>query len=334
MAEQAPVKVEVVETKKPSLEELFDRHVERSGTAPTMNPGDLAQRPLRTDEEAKAPVEEKPQEETDAGTKEEAQEAAAEAGDYEFEWRGQKYAVPPELKEMHEGYLRTEDYTQKTQEVSELRRSAEAMLQQSRQQQELQQALAPQVARLNAINEQLQQYMKVDWNALYQNDATAAQQHSVNFSVLNNQKQALEREVQQTAQQHMTKIQETQRQMLEASDKAMAQKVKGWTRDTGKALNEFARKTYGFTENEVNTTLDPRALQMMHDAKSWRDLQSSKAQKVVPKSQTLKPAASQQQTGEQAKLAEVRRGIKSAKTDSAKARAIEQHPMWDRIARR
>lgn len=314
---QTPVPVQVVPSAPaPSVEDRFLAKLERMGTLPTMTEGDRERRPLQQAPQ-QAPQQPQLQEQP---VQDAAQEPAEET--YEFEFSGGKYQVPKELKELHDGYLRQQDYTQKQQEIAELRRSAEAALQQSKQQQELQTALAPHVSRLNSINEQLTQYTQADWNKLFQSDPAAAQQHSVTFSVLNNQKQLLERQIQQTAQQHMQKITEAQNQMLEAADKAMSLKVKGWTRDTGKQLNDFARKAYGFTEQEVATTLDPRALEMMHDAKQWRDLQASKSSKVVIPEKTLKPAASQpgsQQEGQQA----LKRALRVARTDGQRDRAAQ-----------
>jgi hypothetical protein len=319
---QAPVQVQVVPApEKASIEERILRHVENTPIPGTLTPGDTQRR------QQQQPAPQQQQAAPEAQADQADTQAVAADEHYEFEWNGGRYQVPSELKAFHEAFEKREsmdrDYTQKAQEVAELRRSAEAALQQSKQHQELQQALAPRVARLQSINEQLGQYTNVDWNKLYATDATAAQQHSVNFSVLNNQKQVLEREVQQTAQEHMRKLTDSQNQMLEAADKAMSLKVKGWSRDTGKTLNEFARKTYGFTENEVNSTLDPRALEMMHDARQWRDLQASKATKTITPNKTLKPSASVQQNAAQAKTAELKKGIRTAKTDSERARAVQ-----------
>ena len=320
---QTPVPVQVVQGADPEsvAHDKFAEKLARMERAPTMQPGDRERRPSPNTQPQAQPAQQPEQQE--ATQPEAAAEQTAAEELYEFEFGSGRYQVPKELKELHDGYLRQQDYTQKQQEIAEIRRSAEAALQQSRAQQELHTALAPHYNQLNAINQRLSEYSKVDWNALWASDQVSAQQHSMQFSVLNNQKQVLERQLQQTAQEHMKKITDAEKSAMEAADKAMSLKVKGWTHDTGKALKDFARNTYGFTENEANT-LDPRALEMMHDARKWRDLQASKSSKVVQPEKTLKPAGAQPATSTQERVSELRKGFRTAKTDGERERIAEK----------
>lgn len=321
----APVQVQVVPNADPErvAVDRFAEKLARMPNLPSMNEGDRTLRQTQDRIPGVTPDAQTPPATPASETKTEAAEAAAAEGDYEFEWKGQRYAVPTELKEMHEGYLRNDDYTRKTQETAEIRRSAELMLQQASQSQALQQAVAPISMELQGVNERLAAYSKVDWGALIDQAPIEAQKHQAVYHQLKDRQAQLKEALQTTASDHMTKINQTRTALQAAADKVLGQKIKGYSPERGKALNEFARKTYGFSETEANSTIDPRVVEMMHDAMQWRDLQQSKPLKVVAPQKTLIPGASQGGTDAQAKNAELRRGLKVAKTDGARDRAAE-----------
>lgn len=259
-------------------------------------------------EEAKA--EEKPAEET-----------------YEFEWKGTKYQVPPELKDLHEGYLRNEDYTKKTQETAEMRRSAEALLQQAQKFQELQQAAQPQFETLAAVNQRLKAFQQINWNDLTAKDPVEAQRMFMAYQQTKEAKATAEADLQKAIGQHEQVANETRQKILQEGAKILERDIKGWSPEKAAKLNDFARATYGFTAQEVASVADARVVKMINDAQQWHALQQSKPQlenKVVQASKTLKPQASDPASQKSQAEAEIKRGIRSEKTDSGKAKHIQR----------
>ena len=292
----------------------------------------VIKQPLRTQDEKyikHEPTQEGKVEETPAPV-EETTEAVTEPAKtepeyYEFEFKGAKYQVPPELKELHEEHLMQKDYTKKSQETAELRRSAELMMQQANTQMALRQALEPHLEELIVVNKQLKLYQQVDWNQLTNSDAQEAQKHFMAYQQLKDRKSGIEGDMNKAAQEHVQKLNETRQKLKTEGDKILSQKVKGWNPEKSKALSDFATKTYGFSDNEVSQWTDPRVMQLVNDANEWHAFQAAKpkAEVKVP-SKTLRPNASDGRDGKSTRIAEIKRDIRAAKTDTDKAKNIQR----------
>ncbi len=246
---------------------------------------------------------------------------------YEFEWKGAKYQVPPELKDLHEGYLRQEDYTKKTQEAADMKRSAEAMLQQAQKFQELQQAAQPQFETLAAVNQRLKAFQQINWNDLTAKDPAEAQRMFMAYQQTKEAKATAEAELQKAMGQHEQVVSEARQKLIAEGAKILEKDIKGWSSEKAAKLNDFARATYGFSASEVANVVDARVVKMLNDAQQWHALQQSKPQlenKVAQASKTLKPQASEQATQQSQAEAEIKRGIRSEKTDSGKAKHIQR----------
>lgn len=246
---------------------------------------------------------------------------------YEFEFKGAKYQVPPELKELHEGHLRQEDYTKKTQEVADLRRQAEAANSQAKLVTEMQAALAPQYEQLAVVNMHLKRFQSTDWNALTDSDPVAAQKQLIAYQQLRDFKTQAEQTLETAKQKHEQGIREHRTKAIAEGNKILSQSIKGWTPEKASELGTSAMRAYGYTESEISEVTDPRRVQEMHDAYQWRALQASKPQlanKVAATSKTLKPQASDSQDPAKAAQTELRQQIRSAKTDTQKTKAIQK----------
>jgi hypothetical protein len=242
----------------------------------------------------------------------------------EVEYEGKQYKLPKELKE---ALLRQSDYTKKTQEVAEQRRTAETLMQQAKQAAELQQAMQKPLAKVYGLDEQIAQYEKVDWNALMAQDATEAQKHFMAFQQLKDQRQKALTEVQGLYSQQMQAAQKAHQARLEEGHKALARDIKGWNPDLGRKLGSFVQESYGFTTEEAASIYDPRTVKMMHDAYQWRQLQSSKPaieKKAPVTGKTLKPQAGEARSAQEQEYAGIRRDIKSAQTSREKAQHIQR----------
>ena len=264
---------------------------------------------------------EQPEAKTEEVT-EEKEEALPEVVEAELD--GKTYKVPPAVKE---AMLRQSDYTKKTQEAAEIRRTADALMQQAAQMAELQKAQAKQFGQLANLDEQIAQYEKVDWNTLTAQDATRAQQLFIAFQQAKDARQKVVQELNQSHEQHQQASQSAMQARLEEGQKALAREIKGWSADHGRKLAGFAVSTYGFTDAEVASVIDPRTVRMLNDAHQWRALQASKPaveKKAVEQVATLKPKGSTAQSPNQQAYDADRRALRSAKDRGEQTKAAER----------
>ncbi len=264
-----------------------------------------------------------PQQETQTDGETTTTETAPET-EFEYEHNGEKFKLPVALKEVTEAHLRHQDYTKKTMEVSDSKKSVELQLKTIAQQQAMNKALAPKFDELKALEAEVKQYEGVDWNALMAQDMLSAQQHLMRFQLLNQKKQTAKANLDSEASQFFRVIHDTQENLKTENEKVLARDVKGWNAELKKSLAD-AGKTYGFSDGELSETFDARVWKMMNDAHQWQKLQASKPAAIAAAAQkTVKPTAAPSVTGKQAAQAKLRAAIKAAPTDHAKAQLVQQ----------
>ena len=291
----------------------------------------LAQLGLQDAPPEKKPFAPPPEQEAapDAADTTDAEPETQEATDnlIEIDFKGGKYKLPSELKDLHEGYLRQEDYTRKTQDVAERQKVIDLIEQQATAQRALQSVTHPFVEKLMALNNNLAQYQQVDWGTYSDQDPQAANKHWMTYQSLKERKATLEQEMQGAAAQHLQKLKESAENLRNENSKILSEKVKGWNSERDQKVRDFAAEKYGFSKQELSQVFDARLLRMMNDANEWHQLQASKPsiQKQAAQAQkTLKPSATQNTPKASLVQANLRREVKSAKTDATKARAIEK----------
>ena len=232
-----------------------------------------------TEEAVQEPVES--QEEVEEITDEEPEVTEPEYE--EIEYNGEKYQVPPELKD---AVLRHEDYTKKTQEVAEQRKALEQQVEQFQQVAQAQRENMQGHAQLAAIQSQLEQYQNVDWAQFSENDPQAAQQAFFQYSQLKdaatNLGQTLQRREAQALQQQRAML----ARQLEQGKAELARDIPGWSDKTAKEIMSHGA-SYGFTESELKQVVDPRMVKVLNDARLYR--QSLKKATDKPKVEA-KPA--------------------------------------------
>ena len=225
------------------------------------------------------------------------------------------------------------DYTQKTQQVAEQRKALEAQeqalqaqAQLLQQQAELQSALIGDVARLTAIDQQLEAYAKVNWQELSDNDFVEAQKLFFTYNQLQQQRGAIAQELEAKQTAMMQAKQQELAQRIEKGKEVLAKEIPNWSRDTSQAIISTG-KEYGFTEDELSQVYDPRYVKVLHDAMQWRKLQSNPTvkNKVSQAKPVVKPGAKDTKANvDNAQRKQLRDNLrKSGKSDVA-AKLIEQ----------
>lgn len=243
-----------------------------------------------------SPEGEQPEGEEEAGQEEQSDNQNSSEVFLEWESNGEKIRVSQE--ELKEGYMRQQDYTQKTQNLARDSQALQQQLQQ-RVQQEFQtlQQMAADYGQLTNIDAQLQQYQKIDWNALRQQDPNA---YGTYLAEMNNLR-AIRGDVAQGIEGKRQLLQQQQAQAFQQQSAEAEQHLKkvipNFGPDTLKQMKQYGEKA-GFTAQELANVADKRMLQVLWEASQWRDLQDRKPAmqnkvKALPTKAT-KPGGQQQ----------------------------------------
>lgn len=199
---------------------------------------------------------------------------------------GKAYKVPAALKDE---ILMHADYTRKTQEVAELRKSVEATLQQVQQVTQLEQQAA---IAIGTIDAQIADFNTIDWDAWEDTDPIAAQRAWRQFGQLKESRGAAINQYQQAQHQRTFVQQQETAKLVEQGQRELAASIPEWGPEKATALLTHANKAYGFAPEELNGITDPRMIKVLNDAFQFR--QASKTQQAVKKVETqqaFKPAA-------------------------------------------
>lgn len=236
---------------------------------------------------------------------EEAEAVVEEEGE-EIEIDGEKYIVPPKFKS---AFMRTQDYTQKTQALAEQRRQLEEQGKFVQQTAQIQQAQFEKAVEVKLLADQVAQYEKLDWQALAQQDPAQAMSLQMQYQQLQRQLQGKAVELQTVGQQAQQLTAQQRQTMAAEGVKALKSKIPNWGAELQSSIAENTRG-YGFSDAEIAEVFDPRLVEVLHDAMQWKKLQASKSS-ITKKVSTAKPlvkttARSLQQGQESSKAQDLR----------------------------
>jgi hypothetical protein len=179
---------------------------------------------------------------------------------------GKEIEVPKE--ELIRGYQREADYTRKTQKLAEERKFVESEFQQVRAERE-------QYAQyLGLLQQKLQEFepQEPDWNRLEYEDPTEYARQWTSHQRRQQQKYAIQTEQMQLNQLREFEAQKQINSVLVAETAVLKEKIPEWNspekaKAEGKALLEYGQNL-GFSERELNSITDSRALLALH--KAWK----------------------------------------------------------------
>jgi len=204
----------------------------------------------------------------------------------EVEYEGKTYKVPRELKD---ALLRQADYTRKTQEVAELRKTFEGL---TRQAEELSEAETTARDNIASINATLRQYSDIDWQTWRQQNPVAAMQAQMDYQALNQQLQAAQTDLQRASGERVALSNSQREERLREGHKQLAERIPDWGETKQRQLVETGRNVYGFTDEELNEIDDPRMILVLNDAARFAATQKQhRAKTQAAKQEAVKPAA-------------------------------------------
>lgn len=225
---------------------------------------------------------------------------------------GEDILEKPTVKELREGYMRQKDYSRKTAEVARQREEVGDMVRQGIESERNQYVQNLQLLQQTLISTVAPELQNVDWNTLAQTDAfeyvrLKNRADQINAALSTIQQKTQEITAKQAAEQKaaQAKAAATARQHLE-------QKIPGWNDSIYQNLMKEGQQ-YGFKAEEIGTWLDPRAIEVLHDAIEYRKMQAPvTGKKVVNAPKVIKPGAQPQVTRTQAQAADAMKRLQSS----------------------
>lgn len=171
----------------------------------------------------------------------------------EVDWDGAKYRVPKPLKD---ALLRQADYTRKTQELAEQRRTVEQHFTALTQQAELQQATLEHRVNLRTVEQQLQQFQNTDWSAYSANygaEATAAAMAS--WQQYRDAKAELEGAIAKTESEARQISERSTANAIAQAEQVLSREIEGWSPQLVTTLAGYAAENFGITPQELRDSV-------------------------------------------------------------------------------
>jgi len=225
------------------------------------------------------------------------------------------------------------DYTKKTQEVAEQRKSVEALQEQLKmqeqqfaEQQQLNSLLIEDVAKITALDQQLSQYADVDWQKLTDSDFVEAQKQYMAYNQLQQERNNLVSQFEAKRQEAVTKHQSALAERIKKGKEVLAKEIPNWSPETTQSVITTG-KEYGFTDDEMNAIVDPRHVKVLYDAMQWRKLQSKKPvvkKKVASAKPVVKPGTKDPKTSANSTAKKMREQLRRSGSAEMASKLIEQ----------
>jgi protoporphyrinogen oxidase len=238
----------------------------------------------------------------------------------ELDWDGAKYQVPVKLKD---AFMRNEDYTRKTQELAEQRKSVDQLreISQTRQMDSaFAESIQPDMQQVAMIDAYLQQVAKMDMSNM---SMEAVFRQKMEIDGLKERKAELKEAISGKRASFNQSVADRIKELRGKSRELASKSIQGFNEQIEAEVRKFAAAE-GLAEPEIdNVLLDPRSMKIL-----WKAMQFDKVQagtvKVDTATKTLKPgAASNRMPAEVAQKLNFNKAMKGAQTSGEKARVIE-----------
>lgn len=242
-----------------------------------------------------------------------------------IELDGVEYEVPQAIEQ---AVMKSRDYTQKTQALSETRQKLDLHDKQQIQaqmQQQFMQSVSEESSQLATLEYQINQYKNLDWSQLSVDEMQMAR---VQLDNLKDQHSELRDQILGKQNEWSQKYQAQQAEYIRQGEEFLKKAIKGYSEDVKRSILEYGIGE-GYTESEITASLDPRYIHTLWKAQQYDLLkaQKGKAVKVAPQPQVKATATKKMSQKTKDDLA-FRKQMASAKkkgaTSSETARLIQK----------
>lgn len=255
----------------------------------------------------------------------EVSEVTEESNLAELEWDGQKYQLP---KTMKDAFMKNEDYTRKTQELS-LQRESLDQVRTLAEQRQIEAAFGNSIQaeqqELHVIDAYLAQAGKVDWASMTTDQIL---RHKIELDQIKERKAGLQQAIGEKREKFRSEVDSKIGELRNKSREIASKAISGFSDKTETDVRTFAAKS-GLAEAEVNNVLlDPRSYQIMWKAMQFDVISASTGKATQAVDKVLRPGpASEKMPASVANKLNFNKAMKSAREtgNSAKvANVIEQ----------
>lgn len=258
-------------------------------------------------------------------SEETATEVAAEPVDdgmADLDWEGQTIKIPKGLKD---AVMRNDDYTRKTQELAEQRKSLDQVRELASTKQieaAFGESIASESQEISVIDAYLAQASKMDWSQM---STEQMLRQRVEIDNIKARREDLSKSIDGKRSKFQTDLQARITELRGKSRELASKSIQGFSEDTEKSMREYARSE-GLADSEIdNVLLDPRSYKVIYKAMQFDKVRAGTT-KVDAAQRVLRPgAAGERMPVKTAEKLNFQKAMKAAgDNSSAKARVIEQ----------
>lgn len=246
--------------------------------------GDESQEVENAQPDEEAQSDDQPEQADEEGADEESEESdqpdtPESPDDSVISWEtaaGEKYDVP--VGELKQGYMRGQDYTQKTQQLARDRETAQ---QHTEQQFQTVQAYAQDFGALYATNQQLQQLESAIGSINQYEDPVGYNTAVNNYLLLKQHRDQVEGRINQFQAFRANEAQQAVGKAQHEAAATLAKEIPGFGKELVQKWNKTGRDL-GFSDQEMSQLTDVRFLRALHELTEYRQ-QKAKTPKVLEK---------------------------------------------------
>jgi hypothetical protein len=186
----------------------------------------------------------------------------------EVDYEGKKYVLPKELKD---ALLRQADYTKKTQETAETRKSLETDRESLGQQRKALEDHIVDVGRLMSVDERLAHYDKIDWKAWSAQAPQDAQSAWFEKEQLRQNRDALAGKLHQEWQTKSEAQQRESAKQIADGQAVLAREIPNWSPQLANELAQYG-KSIGLSDKRLSGIVEPAEVKILHKARMYDQL--------------------------------------------------------------
>lgn len=203
----------------------------------------------------------------------------------EIDYDGEKYTVPKKLKE---AFLRQQDYTRKTQEAAAIRKEAETARETYNRLASMRQEAVEAHGYMSALNGQISELEKTDFQALFRENPLQAQQAWIHLQQLERARDNVARGIEQYEHASQEQKAREHQQKMQKGMERLKREIKDLTPEYAAKLQDFAVRGLGFDPDEVAQISDPAVIIAINKAYLGEQLVKKAA---TPTQQATAPTA-------------------------------------------
>ncbi len=198
---------------------------------------------------------------------------------FEVEFDGGLYEVPEPLKD---ALLRQSDYTQKTQEVASKAKELEIQfesIEQTRKQYDFAQSIQADVLKAQSLEQQADQahqYLRDNIDGL---SSTDIEKLRLAMDDARRERDTIVSGITQKQQEFQQAQEQTFTELLNKGTEILSSRIPKWGDESQKQVRSYALEI-GFTEQEIQSVVDPRQVEVLWKASQFDSLQAGKASAV------------------------------------------------------